>query len=245
MTVTDAARVTLITGAAGALGGAVARTLVAGGARVALVDHDRARERLEAMAKELTAAGGRAAIVAGDITRGDTWAGALPRIEAELGGPPSDAALIAGGWRGGRAFFEEVDDDTWRTMMTINAETMHRTLRAILPGMVARGHGSIVVVGARAAVQPWTATKSAAYAASKAAVVALAQTVAAEVLDRGVRINAILPSTLDTPANRAEMPNADPAKLVSLDSAAGLIAFLLSDAARDISGAAIPIYGRA
>ena len=103
----------------------------------------------------------------------------------------------------------------------------------------------MVVVGARAAVQPWTAVKSAAYAAAKAAVVALAQAAAAEVLGHGVRINAILPSTLDTPANRARMHRMDPANLVSLESAADLVAFLLSDRSRDISGAAIPIYGRA
>jgi NAD(P)-dependent dehydrogenase (short-subunit alcohol dehydrogenase family) len=75
--------------------------------------------------------------------------------------------------------------------------------------------------------------------------VALARAVAAEVLESGVRVNAILPSTMDTPANRAAMPKADPGKWVSLDSAAGVIAFLLSDAARDISGVALPVYGRA
>jgi NAD(P)-dependent dehydrogenase (short-subunit alcohol dehydrogenase family) len=111
--------------------------------------------------------------------------------------------------------------------------------------MVVRGRGSIVVVGSRAAAQPATSARSAAYAASKAAVVALAQAVAAEVLDHGVRVNAVLPSTMDTPANRASMPKVDPSRWVSLSSAAGVIAFLLSDDARDISGAALPLYGRA
>jgi NAD(P)-dependent dehydrogenase (short-subunit alcohol dehydrogenase family) len=111
--------------------------------------------------------------------------------------------------------------------------------------MVARGRGSVVLVGSRAAVQPWTSTGGAAYAASKAAVVALAQAVAAEVLPHGVRVNAVLPSTLDTPANRAAMPKADPSRWVSLASAAGVVAFLLGDDARDVSGAAVPLYGRA
>ncbi len=84
-----------------------------------------------------------------------------------------------------------------------------------------------------------------AYTASKHAAVALAQTVAAEVVEYGVRINAVLPSTMDTPANRAAMPKADFGKWVTTPSAAGVIAFLLSDAARDVSGAAIPLYGRA
>jgi NAD(P)-dependent dehydrogenase (short-subunit alcohol dehydrogenase family) len=100
-------------------------------------------------------------------------------------------------------------------------------------------------VGSRAAESPATSARAAAYGASKAAVVALSQAVAAEVREHGVRVNAILPSTLDTPANRAAMPKADASRWVSLASAAEVIAFLLSDAARDVSGAAVPVYGRA
>jgi NAD(P)-dependent dehydrogenase (short-subunit alcohol dehydrogenase family) len=111
--------------------------------------------------------------------------------------------------------------------------------------MVARANGSVVVVGSRAVERPWTSANATAYAATKAGVVAMAQAAAVEVLEHGVRINAILPSTLDTPANRRAMPDADPARWVTTSSVAGVIAFLLSDAARDISGAAIPLYGRA
>jgi NAD(P)-dependent dehydrogenase (short-subunit alcohol dehydrogenase family) len=111
--------------------------------------------------------------------------------------------------------------------------------------MVARRQGSIVVIGSRAVEQPWTSSGAAEYAATKSAVVALARTAAAEVLHSGVRVNAVLPSTLDTPANRAAMPKADASRWVSLESAAGVIAFLLSDDARDVSGAEIPVYGRA
>jgi NAD(P)-dependent dehydrogenase (short-subunit alcohol dehydrogenase family) len=141
--------------------------------------------------------------------------------------------------------YEEAGDDVWRTMMEANLETVHRSLRALLPAMVARKQGSIVVIGSRAAVEPATSARAAAYAASKAAVVALAQAVAAEVLDAGVRVNAVLPSTMDTPANRAAMPKADPGKWISLASAAGVVAFLLGEEARDISGVALPVYGRA
>ncbi len=130
-------------------------------------------------------------------------------------------------------------------MMGANLETVYRSLRALLPPMVAAKRGSIVVIGSRAAADPASSARAAAYAASKAAVVALAQSVAAEVRDAGVRVNAVLPSTLDTPANRAAMPKADASRWVSLPSAAGVVAFLLSDDARDISGAAIPVYGRA
>jgi NAD(P)-dependent dehydrogenase (short-subunit alcohol dehydrogenase family) len=239
----QASDVALVTGAAGALGAEVARALAARGCKVALVDGEHARGRLEQLAASL---GGTpaACIVSGDVTLEATWAEAMPRIAAELGAPPSRAALIAGAWRGGKALHEEAGDETWRTMLSANVETVYRALRAVLPPMVARGRGSVVVVGSRAAAEPATSARSAAYAASKAAVVALAQAVAAEVLPHGVRLNAILPSTLDTPANRSSMPKADPSKWVSLPSAAGIVAFLLSDDARDVSGAALPVYGR-
>jgi NAD(P)-dependent dehydrogenase (short-subunit alcohol dehydrogenase family) len=233
--------VALVTGAAGALGAEVARKLSARGERVVLVDGVAARARLEQLAAALPGA----SVVAGDITDDRTWSDALPRVERELGAPPTLAALIAGGWRGGQPLHEDRGDEIWKTMLSANLETVHRSLVRLLPAMVARKRGSLVVVGSRAGEQPWTSAGAAAYAASKSAVVSLARAVAAEVLEHGVRVNAILPSTMDTPANRAAMPKADPSRWVSLDSAAGVVAFLLSDAARDISGAALPVYGRA
>jgi len=233
--------VALVTGAAGALGAEVSRALSQAGCKLALADGPAARARLEALAASL----GGGCVVAGDLALESTWAEATPRIARELGADPTKAALIAGGWRGGKALHEESTDDVWRAMFDANLETVHRTLRAVLPAMVARGRGSVVVVGSRAAAQPATSARAAAYAASKAAVVALAQAVAAEVLPHGVRVNSILPSTLDTPANRAAMPKADPTTWVPLASAAGVVAFLLGDGARDISGVALPVYGRA
>jgi NAD(P)-dependent dehydrogenase (short-subunit alcohol dehydrogenase family) len=235
--------VALVTGAAGALGAEVARTLAGKGYRLALIDAAGARDRLQAVASGLGSAS--PCIVAGDITLESTWAEAMPRFERELGSPPSRAALIAGAWRGGAALHEETTDEVWRAMLGANLETAHRSLRAVLPPMVARRRGSVVVIGSRAVEQPGTSARAAAYAATKAAVVALAQAVAAEVLESGVRVNAVLPSTLDTAANRAAMPKADPSRWVGLPSAASVIAFLLSDDARDVSGAAIPVYGRA
>jgi NAD(P)-dependent dehydrogenase (short-subunit alcohol dehydrogenase family) len=233
--------VALVSGAAGALGSEVARTLSARGVRLALVDGVQARARLEELATSL----GGACVVAGDISLEATWMEAMPRIERELGAAPSLAALIAGAWRGGKPLYEQASDEVWRAMLNANLETVYRSLRALLPSMVARKHGSVVVVGSRVAEQPATGAGSSAYTASKSAVVALAQSVAAEVLEHGVRVNAILPSTMDTPANRAAMPAVDPGKWVSLGSAAGVVSFLLSEAARDISGAAVPVYGRA
>jgi NAD(P)-dependent dehydrogenase (short-subunit alcohol dehydrogenase family) len=93
-------------------------------------------------------------------------------------------------------------------------------------------------------VRPYDAPGDAAYSASKAALTALAQAVAAEVLADGVRVNVVLPSTIDTAANRRAMPDADHSRWVTTESLAGVIGFLLSEQARDISGAALPVYGR-
>jgi NAD(P)-dependent dehydrogenase (short-subunit alcohol dehydrogenase family) len=129
-------------------------------------------------------------------------------------------------------------------MLDQNLESARVALQALLPPMIAARRGSIVLMGSRAAVRPWESKGAAAYAASKAAVIALAQAVAAEVLDDGVRVNVVLPSTIDTQANRASMPNADPSRWVARESLCDVIGFLLSDAARDVSGAALPVFGR-
>jgi NAD(P)-dependent dehydrogenase (short-subunit alcohol dehydrogenase family) len=229
-----------ITGGAGALGSALARLLASRGDKVALFDTEHSRERATALAKEL---GGYVHIA--PFQKAEEFAQAVKATADALGAVPTGAALIAGGWAGGAPVHEAKDDSAWNAMMKGNADTAFHAMHALLPGMVAAKTGSIVVVGSRAVERPWTSTGSAAYAASKAAVVTLAQTAAAEVLDHGVRINAVLPSTMDTPANRKAMPDADPTKWVSLPSAAGVIAFLLSDDARDVSGAVIPVYGRA
>jgi NAD(P)-dependent dehydrogenase (short-subunit alcohol dehydrogenase family) len=230
----------VVTGAAGALGSVTARRLAQRGAGVALVDRPEAADALGALAKEL----GKAVAVPLDAASVDAWKAALARVEAELG-PCEGAALIAGTWQGGTPLHAETDDRVWRAMMATNVDTAYASLRALVPGMVTRKRGAIVVVGSRAVEQPWTSASASAYAASKSAVVALAKTVAAEVLADGVRVNAVLFSTLDTNANRRAMPKADPSRWVSLESGAGVIAFLLSDDARDVSGAAVPVYGRA
>ena len=222
----------LVTGASGALGSGVVRALAASGQRVIAVDRDAARA-----AKEFAEVAG-CRTLAFDIGSAEAWAGALG--DSTISG----AVLVAGAWKGGKRLFEPGGDAIWSTVMSANLETARVTLQALLPRMVAAKAGSIVAIGSRTAPRPWDGAKSAAYTASKAAVVALVQACAAEVLADGVRINAVLPSTIDTPANRAAMPKSDPSQWVSVESLSGVIAFLLSDAARDISGAAIPVYGR-
>jgi len=228
-------KVTVVTGASGGLGPAVVEHLAASGHAVATIE--RKKDGADAGKR------GNAFVVPIDVSSLDAWGGALERIGQELG-KPNGAVLIAGSWRGGARLFESKADADWSAMLEANLETARIALRALLPDMVAERDGSIVLLGSRAALRPWESAKAAAYAASKAAVVALAQSVAAEVLDDGVRINVVLPSTIDTPANRAAMPNADATRWVTPASLSGIIEFLLSPAARDISGAAIPVYGR-
>src|SRR5262249_22008177 len=148
-----------------------------------------------------------------DVGSVDAWAAALGRIDGELGAP-TGAALTVGGWAGGKPLAESPPEEL-RSMLEANAMTAYVSLRALLPGMLVRGHGSIVLIGSRAVERPWTSAGAAAYAASKSAVVALAEVAAAEGLERGVRVNAVLPSVIDTPANRAAMGDADAAKWVS------------------------------
>lgn len=233
--------VVAITGAAGALGAAVAKRCVNDGMRALLLDTEHGRERLGKLVNDLGE--GRAVGVVSEITTAAAWSAVLARAGEAFGAVPTRAVLVAGGWQGGDPLHAS-SEERWRAMMTANADTAHGSLQALLPGMVAAKDGSIVLIGSRAAERPWTSANAAEYAASKAAVVALAQAVAQEVLAHGIRVNAILPSTLDTPANRAAMPKADPSRWVSVESAAGVCAFLLSEASRDISGAAIPVYGR-
>lgn len=230
----------LVTGSAGALGSAVVRHLVVAGHKVAGLDNVRAAERQGELRAEL---GERYLGVLADVTTRAGWEHALDRATGVLG-PVTGAVLTVGGWAGGAPLTSE-GEDTFGAMMASNASTVHIALRALLPAMVGRRSGSVVVIGSRAVERPWTSAGAASYAASKAAAVALAQAAAEEVRESGVRINAVLPSTIDTAANRAAMPDADPARWVSGESLAQVIAFLLSDAARDVSGAAIPVYGRA
>lgn len=239
---TESARIVAITGGAGALGSALAAHLVGKGYRAALFDTERAKDRLAKLAQELGSE--RVLGFAGDFATAATWEAALAATKAAFGGPPTHGVLVAGGWDGGSPL-HAAKDDVYPKMIALNVDTAYRALRALLPAMVAKKHGSIVVVGSRAVERPWTSTGAATYAAAKAAVVAMAQAVAQEVLDDGVRINSILPSTMDTPANRSSMPEADPSKWVSLDSASSVISFLLSEDSRDVSGAALPVYGRA
>ena len=232
----DALGNVLITGASGALGSALVQRFGKQGRVVAL-------ERSKDGAVKLERAGENVLRLQADTGNAAALTAALERAQTEHGAL-SGAVLTAGAWRGGHAFHEAEAAADYRTVMEANLETAQVALRALLGGMVARRRGSVVLIGSRSGVRPFSAPGDAAYAAAKAALTALTQTIAAEVLEHGVRINMVMPSTIDTAANRQAMPHADTSRWVTTDSLGDVVEFLLSDRARDVSGAALPVYGQ-
>lgn len=150
-------------------------------------------------------------------------------------------AHLVGGFAGGSSV-ADTDDATFQRMFDLNVNAAFHILRAVLPHMRKAGAGRIIAIGSRAAENPGASVG--AYSASKAALVSLVRTVALENKDAGITANVILPGTIDTPANRKAMPGADVAQWVQPGAIASLIVWLASDAGKDVTGAAIPVYGR-
>ncbi|MBL9004010.1 MAG: SDR family oxidoreductase [Myxococcales bacterium] len=230
-------KVVLITGAAGALGRAVVKAFADAGATLVLTDHN--RERLALLRSELGLTPERCHIHQADITRLDeakSFAEATEQAVSRI-----DAAIhIAGGFRMGVT--HEASEDDWNFLMNLNARSAFNLVHGVVPVMKRGGGGSIVFIGSRSALAG--PADMGVYAASKAALLRLSESMAAELAELSIRVNCVLPSILDTPANRQNMPAADPDRWVRPESLAQVILFLCSPAARDISGANIPVYGR-
>jgi NAD(P)-dependent dehydrogenase (short-subunit alcohol dehydrogenase family) len=217
----------LITGAAGGLGIAVCRVFTESGTQIVAVDKSwNEKPSYPTIAADLTTAEGANSMIEQALTHG----------------PIDGLVHLVGGFSGGKPI-AETDDKTFDLMMNVNLRVAFNAIRATLKPIIAARAGRIVAIGSRAAVEP--SPNRAAYAISKAALVALIKNVAAEVKDLGITANAVLPSTIDTPANRAAMPKSDFSKWVTPESIAKLLLWLVSDAASDVNGAVIPIYGRA
>jgi NAD(P)-dependent dehydrogenase (short-subunit alcohol dehydrogenase family) len=150
-------------------------------------------------------------------------------------------AHLVGGFAGGQSV-ADTEDETFRRMFDLNVQSAFHMLRAAIPHMRKAGAGRIIAIGSRAAEDPGPTVG--AYSASKAALVSLVRTVARENKDVGITANVILPGTMDTPANRKAMPEADTSQWVQPAAVASLIVWLASDAGKDVTGAAIPVYGR-
>jgi NAD(P)-dependent dehydrogenase (short-subunit alcohol dehydrogenase family) len=225
----------IITGGTGGLGSAVVARLLDDGWRVVVpwvfereLDRVTPRDRLELIEADLFDPGAVADVVSQ----------AAAESEAPLRGLVN---LVGGFAAGGRVHETPVEE--FETQFRLNLRPTYLVTQATLPHMIEAADGSIVCVGTRAALQPFPG--AAGYIASKAAVIAFAKAVAVEYKSDGIRCNAILPSVIDTPANRESMPKADHERWVTPAEIARVIAHLLSSDAAPTSGAAIPVYGRA
>jgi len=232
-------KVIVVTGAVGNLGRATVDVVRSAGAAVVAVD--RSQERLD----EVYAASGQPAdmLLCGgtDLAREDSVQSVV-KVALDRFGRIDGLVNTVGGFRGGKTLCEE-DLATWDAMMTMNLRTTLLACRAVVPVMIGQGGGAIVNISAGAALSG--PARLAAYSASKAAVLRLSESLAGETKAKGVRVNAVMPGTIDTPQNREAMPNADTSKWVRPEHIATVIAFLLSDAACAVTGAAVPVFGRA
>lgn len=220
--------VVLITGAKGGLGTAVVKAFLDSGASSVIgVDRSWAKHPTE---------DGRFQAITADLLDPAECSRVAERVR------PVDALIhLVGGFTGGKPI-AETDDAEWRKMFDLNLHTAIYMFRAILPQMLEHNRGRIVAIGSRAGVQPLANLGP--YSVSKAALIALVKTLALETKDTGVTANVVLPSTIDTPANRAAMPDADYSKWVTPDSIAHLLVWLASGKAADVNGAVIPMYGK-
>ena len=225
-------RIVLVTGADGGLGRHVTQAFLEAGATVIGTS-----PRIEPASFESTNFTAIPAVISSLQT-----AQALVSQVAARFGRLDVLAHTVGGFAGGQSV-AETDDATFQRMLDMNLNSTFHMLRAALPLVRKAGNGRIVAIGSRAAVDP--GANVGAYSASKAAMVSLIRTVAEENKDAGVTANVILPGTMDTPANREAMPNADFSKWVRPASVAALMTFLAGDAGKDINGAVIPVYGGA
>jgi NAD(P)-dependent dehydrogenase (short-subunit alcohol dehydrogenase family) len=228
-------RTVVITGAAGNLGRAVAQAFAAQGDRLVLLDRDAGR--LEASTAGI--GGGDTLRLAANLLDAASAQAAVAQAVARFG--RLDALCnIAGGFRMGEAV-HETSDETWDFLFGLNAKTLLHMARAVVPQMLQQGSGAIVSVAAGAAQRG--GAQMGAYAASKSAVIRLTESMSAELRHRGVNVNCVLPSIIDTPENRKSMPDANPAEWVAPEDLANAILFLASPQARAVHGAALPVTG--
>jgi len=205
-------RVVLVTGGTGALGTAITRRFLGEGAVVCVPwIVEHERERLEASVQ----------------------GAARPRLVLERCDVADDAAMAR------LADLAHTDRTLWDSMLTLNLTTAYVAARAVVPAMLSAGGGRVVAVASRAVVPP--AGGFIAYTVAKAAVIAFVQALAVETRGRGITVNAVLPSTMDTPANRAAMPGVDPKTWVPVDAVADAIAYLAAESSAHISGALLAI----
>ncbi len=229
----------LITGGTGILGSAVTKAYIAQGDNVAVTylfenEVERFKQYNPDISEEVT-------FLFANVTEEAEVQKSFQEFQSQIG--PLDILInIVGGFVGGIPA-AELEVEKWDFMMELNLKSVFLCCKTALPEMTARGAGKIVNVSARAGLKGEAGMS--AYCVSKGGVRTLTEALAAEVMDAGVNVNAIMPSVIDTPANRQSMPDEDPGRWVSPSNIAKVICFLTSDEAAVINGAAIPVYGRA
>jgi len=223
-------KVVLVTGANGGLGTYVTQAFLDAGATV--IGTSRKIQQSDFSSPSFTA-------LPAEISSREDAQGLVDQVVARFGRLDVLAHTV-GGFAGGQSI-AETDDDTFQRMFDLNLNSVFHILRASIPALRQTGNGRIIAIGSRAALEPGAGVG--AYSASKAAMVSLIRTVALENKDAGLTANVILPGTMDTPANRKSMPNADFSKWVRPSTVASLITWLACDAGKDINGAVIPVYG--
>jgi NAD(P)-dependent dehydrogenase (short-subunit alcohol dehydrogenase family) len=237
MNINFSGKTVLVAGGTGGLGNAVSLAFLEEGASVAVTY--RKEEEYAALKK---ASGAKAAALEGslvDVTDERATAEFVAGLVARHGRLDGLVNTV-GGYAGGITLWE-LETKVFDAMLSLNLRSGYALARAALPAMLKQRHGSIVNVAAKAAFDHGAG--AAAYAASKAAAVAMMDSLAADVKGTGVRVNSILPSIIDTATNRRAMPNADFASWPKPDEIAQVILFLCSDNAAVVHGAAIPVYG--
>lgn len=227
----------IITGAAGNLGAAVAAAFAAAGARIALVDisEERLLQTQAALPQQA-----QSIIIPTNLIEADAVAAMVRDVDEQFH-TIDILANIAGGFTMGPLLHETGDRD-WDFMMDLNLRSIFNCCREVIPRMRQSGGGRIINISARAAREG--KAKMGPYCASKAAVITLTESLSAENREQEINVNCILPGTIDTPRNREEMPGSDFSRWVPPQALADVILFLASDAARCVSGAAIPVYGK-
>jgi NAD(P)-dependent dehydrogenase (short-subunit alcohol dehydrogenase family) len=225
-------RTVLITGAAGNLGRAVADAFAERGANLVLVDLNK-----DALEKVFRADDPKRFLAPTNLLE-QAQVDATVQQAIERFRRIDALANLAGGFRMGEPV-HATPDATWNFLLDLNARTLLHAVRAVVPRMLEQGGGKIVNVGAFAAQKG--VAQMGAYVAAKSAVIRLTETLAAELREKNINVNCVLPTIIDTPENRAAMPGADPRRWVAPRDLAGVIAFLASDAARAIHGAALPV----
>lgn len=231
-------QVVLVTGGSGNLGRSVVWAFHAAGAR--LIVPDRSVGRLAAQFPALAQSDAHWLAEGVDVTEPADMAALTVEIKRRFGRVDVLSNTV-GGYRAG-APLHLTPLDVWTDMVNLNARSVFVTSQAVIPLMLAQGSGRLIHTAARAALAG--GAQAAAYSASKSAVLRLVESMAAELKDAGITVNCILPGTIDTPANRQASPAADFSRWVAPEALADVILFLASPAARAISGAAIPVYGR-